>query len=280
MKFSTISGAVMDMDGVLWRGDTPLPGMIELFQWLGENNLPFALATNNSSKTPADYVAKLAQLGVSGISKHNIVTAGTATVAYLKQHYPPATTVHIFGMVGLHQIIQKAGFEITNTNDNTPSVVVAGIDFNLSYENLKLATLAIRAGADFIGTNPDKTFPSPEGLLPGTGSMIAALEAATDKKAIIMGKPGTPMFTAALEITGTPPENTIMIGDRINTDILGGIQAGMKTALLFTGVTSPDDLAQDTDGIWPDVAYESLVDLIKAWAGDDWYHQQVKKNHK
>jgi 4-nitrophenyl phosphatase len=257
-----------------------LPGLHELFQWLNENDLPFALATNNSSKTPLDYVEKLARLGVTGIQERNIVTAGTATASYLQQHYPAGTCVHIFGMEGLHQIIQQAGFEIANSTGKTPSVVVSGIDFDLSYEKLKQTALAIRAGADFIGTNPDKTFPAPEGLVPGAGSMIAALEAATDKKAIIIGKPGTPMFTAALEITGTSPENTIMIGDRINTDILGGKQAGMKTSLLFTGVTSPDDLAQDIDGIWPDVAYESLVDLIKAWAGDDWYHQQIKKNHK
>ena len=276
MKFSTITGVVMDMDGVLWRGDTPLPGLDELFQWLNEGNIPYALATNNSSRTPENYVDKLARMGVPDVPARCIVTSATATAAYLRAHYPAGTRIHVFGMDGLRQILQSAGLQLATPEGQPPEVVVAGIDFELSYEALKQAALAIRAGADFIGTNPDKTFPTPEGLVPGAGSMIVALETATDKTATVIGKPETPMFETALEIIGTAAENTLMIGDRLGTDILGGKQAGMKTALLFTGVTSPDDLIRDPDTVWPDVAYEGLPDLVRAWAGDAWYQATMK----
>lgn len=271
MKFSAITGVVMDMDGVLWRGDMPLPGLEDLFLWLREANLPFVLATNNSSRTPENYVEKLARMGVPDVPARNIVTSATATAAYLRANYPAETRIHVFGMDGLRQILQSAGLHLATPDGDPPDVVVAGIDFELSYEALKQAALAIRAGAEFIGTNPDKTFPTPEGLVPGAGSMLAALETATDKTPVVIGKPETPMFETALEIIGTDAENTLMIGDRLGTDILGGKNAGMKTALLFTGVTTPDELTEDADTVWPDVAYEGLPDLVRAWAGDEWY---------
>jgi 4-nitrophenyl phosphatase len=276
MRFSTITGVVMDMDGVLWRGETPLPGLDDLFQWLNERDIPYALATNNSSRTPENYVDKLARMGIADVPARCIVTSATATAAYLRAHYPDGIRVHVFGMDGLRQMLQSAGLQLTAPGGEPAEVVVAGIDFDLTYEALKQAALAIRAGADFIGTNPDKTFPTPDGLIPGTGSMLAALETATDRTPTIIGKPETPMFEAALAITGTRAENTLMIGDRLGTDILGGKQAGMKTALLFTGVTTPDDLIRDADTVWPDVAYEGLPDLVRAWAGDDWYQATMK----
>ncbi|GAB4341899.1 MAG: HAD-IIA family hydrolase [Phototrophicales bacterium] len=272
MKFTKIKGVVLDMDGVLWRGDEPLPALVTLFEWFHEANIPFVLATNNSSKTPTDYVNKLTRMGVTGVSESAIITSSIATAAYLQAHYPAGTVIYPFGMHGLRQALIEAGFDVES--DEPPDVVVAGVKFDVTYDDLRRATLAIRQGAAFIGTNPDKTFPTPEGLVPGAGSFIALLEAATDVQATIIGKPYPPMFEAALKILGTSPDETLMVGDRLNTDILGGQQAGMKTALVFTGVTTPEDLLS-TD-IWADVAYDGLPELLRAWAGHEWYQGRLK----
>jgi 4-nitrophenyl phosphatase len=272
MKYSAIEAVVMDMDGVLWRGDEPLPGITEIFEWLNEHQIPYALATNNSSKTQRDYVNKLERMGVAGVPEDRIVTAATATAAYMQTRYRPGTCVHVLGMDGLRIALADAGFDVYCEDE--PEVVVAGIDFTLTYESLRQAALYIRAGADFVGTNPDRTFPTPDGLVPGAGSLIAALETATDQQAFIVGKPNRPMFETALRALKTRPEQTLMIGDRLNTDILGAQQVGLKTVLLFTGVTSQADL--DHEEIWPDVAYEGLPDVIRAWAGDAWYRERIK----
>lgn len=271
MKFSAVAGIVLDMDGVLWRGEVSLPGMQELFQWLDETGKPFVLATNNSGKTPADYVAKLGRMGVFSVAERNIITSGTATAAYMQTRYMPGTEVMVVGMSGLKQILSEAGYDVVEEN---PKVVVAGIDFDLSYEKLRRAALSIRAGADFIGTNPDVTFPSPEGLVPGAGSIIAAIQTATDVEPVVIGKPAHPMYEAAIDVLGTKPADTLMVGDRINTDIIGAQEMGMQTALVFTGVTTPEDLQKGS--IWPDVAYDGLPELLKAWAGFEWYNEKQK----
>jgi 4-nitrophenyl phosphatase len=158
--------------------------------------------------------------------------------------------------------------------DARAEVVVVGIDFGLSYESLKRAALHIRAGAAFIGTNADKSFPSPEGLIPGAGSLLALLHTATDVPPTVIGKPALPMFEAALRVTGTPAAQTLMIGDRLDTDISGARAADMPTALLLSGVTTPEALASSE--VWADVAFESLEALLRAWAGDAWVQARIK----
>lgn len=277
MKFSQITGVVMDMDGVLWRGDVPLPGLHDLFDWLRESGTPFALATNNSTRTPAEYAAKLARMGVVDVPERNIVTSSTATATYLQARYPAGTHIYVFGMDALRTVVLSAGFEIAG-DDEMPPVAVIGGDFEMTYTKLKRASLVLQAGAYFVSTNTDKTFPSPEGLIPGAGSMLAAIEAAAGRSPdVVIGKPNAPMFEAALKVTGTSAETTLMIGDRLETDILGAKNAGMKAALLFTGVNTPDDLTADAETVWPDVAYEGLPDLVRAWAGDDWVQARVKQ---
>jgi 4-nitrophenyl phosphatase len=268
MKFSTIRGVVLDMDGVLWRGDEPLPGLQALFTWLAENGTPYVLATNNSSKTPTDYVAKLARMGVDGVPEASIITSSIATASYMQTRYPAGTRVYILGMNGLRHALDEAGFDVTDSMDEV-QVVVSGIDFELTYDKLRRAALAIRAGADFIGTNGDLTFPAPEGLVPGAGSLLAALQAASGVSPTVVGKPYLPMFEAAVRMLGLEPAAALMVGDRLNTDIEGAQKVGMQTALVFTGVTQPDEM--QTSDIWPDVAYEDLPALIRAWAGDDWW---------
>jgi HAD superfamily hydrolase (TIGR01457 family) len=259
MKLSSINGVIMDMDGVLWRGDTILPGVAAFFDFLSAHGLPFVLASNNSSKTPADYVAKLAGMGVGGVTEQQIVTSGTATVDYLQTHYPSGSPVHVLGGDGLKALVTGAGFLLSDE----AQIVVVGIDFNLTYNKLKRAATLIRNGADFIGTNGDATFPLADGLAPGAGSLLAALRTATDREPLVIGKPNKPMYEAALHTLGTAPQTTLMIGDRLDTDIQGAQQAGLLAALVFTGVTNAQILA--ASDIQPEGIYNDLPALMAAW---------------
>lgn len=260
MDFTAVKGVISDMDGVLWRGDEPLPGMHDLFAILRQRGIPIVLATNNSTKSQAEYIQKLQQMGVNSLSESQIVTSGTATASYLQKQYPAGTPVFVLGGDGLRHILQSAGFSIER---DAARVVVVGADFNLTYDNLKRATYLIRDGADFIGTNIDATFPLPDGLAPGAGSIIAAVATATGATPQIIGKPAAAMFQSALEVLGTNAYETLMIGDRLNTDIEGAMQAGLKAALVLTGVTTPAELA--ASGLEPDGVYEDLPALLAAW---------------
>jgi len=247
------------MDGVLWRGSQALPGMTELFDLLFERELDFVLATNNSSRTQQDYVDKLANMGVSGIQPRHIVTSGTATVSTLKTQYSAGTRMYVVGGDGLKRNLTGAGFKLVDT---CAEVVVCGIDFDLTYDKARTATLLIRAGARFIGTNPDPSFPSPEGLVPGAGSIIALIEAASGQSPTIIGKPERGMFDAALRQLGAHPEETLMIGDRIGTDIVGAQALGIKTALVMTGVETKKSLRNSK--VQPDMVFAGLPELIEA----------------
>lgn len=260
MTLAEITAVIADMDGVLWRGDEPLPGLPALFDWLHQRGLPFVLATNNSSKSPADYTRKLAKMNVPGIPENAILTSGTATAAYLRERYPAGTRLHILGGDGLRQVMREAGFALA---DADVEVVIVGLDQQLSYEKLRHAAALIRRGALFVGTNADKTYPMPDGPAPGAGSIVAALAAATDQEPLIVGKPHAPMFETALELLGQPAASTLMIGDRLDTDILGAAQVGLRTALVFTGISTPADL--NGSGTQPDRVFADLPALIEAW---------------
>jgi 4-nitrophenyl phosphatase len=261
MDLGVIRGVVSDMDGVLWRGDLPLPGLVPFFSLLQDKNLPWVLATNNSSKSRQDYVHKLAVMGVPDVPVRNIVTSGTATAAWLKRRYAPGTRVHVFGGDGLREELCSAGFCVA---DRDVTVVAAGLNRDFTYDDLHLASDLIRNGACFVGTNPDTTFPAANGVAPGAGSLLAALAAASGVEPTVIGKPHPPMFEAALELLGTDACQTLMIGDRMNTDILGAASVGMRTALVMTGIASHEDLASASPG--PDIICESLSALTTALA--------------
>lgn len=272
MKFTKIAAAIFDMDGVLWIGNQALAGLQELFTWLEERQIPYVLATNNSTKTPQDYVKKLESMGVNGVTPDHIITSSTATASYMSKRYPAGTPVYVVGMDGLRTALTEAGFDVNP--HGAVQVVVSGGDFELTYDKLKAATFHLHTGADFIGTNPDLTYPLPEGLAPGAGSILAALKAASGREPVVIGKPQPPMFEVALERLGTPAEQTLMVGDRLDTDIAGAKALGLATAVLLTGVTTPETLTMSD--VWADVAYEDLPALLRAWAGDDWWMAQVK----
>lgn len=262
-SLSTVHALVIDMDGVLWRGETPLPGLNAFFDLLQERDIRFILATNNASKTPEQYLGKLKRFGVD-IERDKILTSSLVTAAYLQAQLPPGAPVHVLGEEGLRRAVEEAGFALRQDHEGPVEAVVVGIDFSLTYEKLKRATLFIRAGARFIGTNPDRTLPIEGGLAPGTGAILVALETATDVKPTVIGKPGPIMFQHALQQMQANLVHTAMLGDRLETDIAGGHSAGMRTILVLSGASRREDLARAR--VQPTWIFSHIEELTRKWA--------------
>ena len=256
-KLTDIAHLIIDMDGVLYRGNEPLPGLREFFAYLRQRPIPFILATNNSTRTPQEGVDKLARMGVE-IFPAEVLTSGLATARVLADEYPAGTRVHVFGMPALRQAMSEEGFVLA---DEDVAVVVASMDRDVNYEKLKRATLLIRGGARFVATNRDPTYPSEEGLLPGTGTMIAALETASGVKPTAIGKPEPTMFQLAMAQMGARPETTATIGDRLDTDILGGQRAGLITICVLSGSSS----RAEAEAFGPDFIFEDIAHLLATW---------------
>jgi 4-nitrophenyl phosphatase len=257
--FTSLRAVILDMDGVLWRSNQVLPGVTEFFAFVQQHQIAFALATNNSTKSAESYVERLNQIGIPA-GPEQVITSAAATADYVSRRYPPETPLYIIGEAGIHQTLAERGY---HEDPEQARVVIVGLDTTFSYDKLKIATLRIRAGADFIGTNSDRTFPIPGGLVPGNGSLLAAVQAATDVEPVVIGKPEKIMFEVALQRMGTTPAQTLMIGDRLETDILGARRAGLPSALVLTGVT-PGDQAR-VDDIQADGVFDSLLALYHAW---------------
>jgi 4-nitrophenyl phosphatase len=224
------------MDGVLWRGNQPLGDLSTLFRIITQRGYRVALATNNATLSVTDYQAKLRRFGVE-LEDWQIVNSSQAVGHYLRQCFPSGGKVYIIGEAGLIETLASQGFELAETD---VLAVVAGMDRGLTYDKLRRATLLIREGALFIGTNPDRTFPLPEGQVPGAGAILAALEAATDVSPIIIGKPAPEMYRVALQRLDVTPEQTLVVGDRLETDIIGAQALGCRTALVLSGVTTEE----------------------------------------
>lgn len=254
-----VRGIAFDMDGVLYRGEQPLPAAAELVAELEKRGIGFVMVTNNATKTPEEYAAKLARMGMT-VPAERIVTSAIATRDWMRQRYAPGTTVYVLGMAALQQAIYDGGYFVPTGRD--AQVVVNGADFTLTYEKLKIATLAIRAGADWIATNADRTFPSEEGLIPGSGAIVAALQAATDRAPIVIGKPEPAMVLRAADLLGVPPDQLLVVGDRLDTDILAGQRAGSLTALVLTGVSTLTDVR--ASAVQPDIVLDDLHVLLEA----------------
>jgi len=258
-----IHGLLMDMDGVITRGQQALPGAPAFFDFLRARAIPFVLVTNNSSRTVQQIQETLAHMGIA-VAVDEILTSAQATALYLRERAPAGARVLPVGEEGLRAALREAGF--TLVEQRPADYVVAGIDWHLTYDTLKRACLAIRDGAIFIGTNPDRTFPSEEGIVPGAGSILAALATCTGVEPVVIGKPALPIIELALQRLGVPAEHVAFVGDRLETDILAGQRAGLLTILVLTGVTRREDLA--ASDIAPDLVVENLVELQRAWELD------------
>jgi 4-nitrophenyl phosphatase len=227
-------GLIIDMDGVLWQGERPFPGLADFFDVIRRRDLQFVLATNNPAQSIAEFAAKANQMGVP-VQPEQIISSATATIYYLREHYPPGSPFYVIGEPVFLRLFEEAGFTL---RDSEVVAVVVGMDESLIYEKLRRASLLIRAGASFIGTNPDRYAPWIQGLEPGTGAILAAIEASTDRSPLIIGKPERWMYQCALECLGVPAEKVASLGDRLETDILGGQQAGLRSILVLAA--TPD----------------------------------------
>jgi 4-nitrophenyl phosphatase len=250
---------IVDMDGVLYRGKEAITGTPEFLAFLRQREIHFVLATNNSTRTPRQYVHKLAGMGVK-IHASEVLTSAQATAGYLTSIAPPGSRVFVVGQDGLWTALREAGFALV---EDEPEYVVAGMDFMVCYERLAQATLHIRAGAQFIGTNPDKTFPSERGIVPGAGSLLALLETATGVRPTVIGKPETAMMQQAMARMGAQPSRTAVLGDRLETDILAGQRAELTTLLVLSGIT--DRTMLDGAEIQPDLVFEDVAQLHGVW---------------
>jgi 4-nitrophenyl phosphatase len=261
-SLSAIRNLIIDMDGVLWHGDRPLPGLAPFFDFLRRRPIRFVLATNNASQTPEQYVAKLARMGVS-VAREEVLTSAQAAAIHLESIAPKGATVYTIGEAGLLQALTERGFAVVD--DQAPYVVV-GMDRGLTWEKLARATLNIRAGAAFVGTNPDLTLPTERGFTHGNGAVLAALQAATGVRPMIVGKPEPIMYRQAMDRLGSQPQDTAALGDRLDTDILGAVRAGIQSILVLSGVSTRDEM----NGLeyHPDWVFDSIVELTTQWEAD------------
>lgn len=232
-----IYGLILDMDGVLWQDAHPIGDLQSIFSHIEKQGMKLVLATNNATLTSDQYIKKLAGFGVK-LASWQIITSSLATADILAKRYPRGGFVYVIGEIGLLQALAERDFVPIDDFDQKPLAVVASMDREINFDKLRKATLFIRSGIPFYGTNPDRTFPTPSGLVPGAGSLLAALESATDVSPIVIGKPAPFMLELALEQINLPRNQVMVVGDRLETDISGGQAVGCPVALVLSGVTT------------------------------------------
>lgn len=266
-KLTQAKGFIFDMDGVLYRGKQPLPGVQVLFDALTLRGIRFLLATNNSMALPSGYVARMAEMGVT-ISEGDVQTSATATRDYLQDLLPAGSKVLAVGMPALSQIlVDGTGFEVATVETPADEIaaVVVGLDLQFTYAKLQRATDAINAGARFVATNADATLPHEGGFQPGAGSIVAAIATASGVLPVVVGKPEPVMMEKGIQQLGLRAEEVVMVGDRLDTDILAGYRAGTTTALVLTGVAKREDLS--TADPLPDYVFADLPALTQELVG-------------
>lgn len=253
---SSIDLFILDMDGVLWRSDQPIGDLKLIFEKIKQVGWKVTYATNNATRTIQQYVELLASFGVDA-QPWQIITSAAAVTFYLNNLFPQGGPVFIIGEQGLTEACEDQGYYQSYTG---ALAVIAGMDRNFTYEKLQQATQLIRAGVPFIGTNPDHTFPTPQGLVPGAGSVLAAIATASDVEPVIAGKPEPTMYRIALERLKSPAERVLVVGDRPETDIAGAQFLGCHTALVLSGVTNEEQAKA-----WrpvPDLVIDNLESIV------------------
>jgi NagD protein len=256
-------GYLIDMDGVLYRGSELIPGADYFVRQLRERNIPFRLLTNNSQRTRRDIAAKLARLEIE-VDEAHVFTSAMATARFLAQQKPNGTAF-VIGEGGLLNALHQNGYAVV---DHDPDYVVVGEGRTFNLELVEAAVRMVLGGAKLIATNLDPNCPTQDGLRPGCGAMVAMLELATGVKAFSAGKPSPIMMRAARKELGLSTDETTMIGDTMETDILGGVQLGFHTVLVLSGGTRPDDLARYA--YRPDIIVQSLGELATRLDKENW----------
>lgn len=229
-------GYLIDLDGTMYRGNEPIDGAASFINVLNKKEIPYLFLTNNSTSTQETVAHKLAGMGIDTTANH-IFTSSLATAKYIRQENTEARCM-VIGENGLYDAIEKEGLTITDTSCD---YVVIGLDREINYERLTQACLAVREGAQFISTNGDIAIPTERGFLPGNGALTSVITVSTGIEPIFIGKPEQIIMNEALKVLGTTKKDTIMVGDNYDTDILAGINAGIDTLMVFTGITPYED---------------------------------------
>lgn len=269
VDFRRIRGVLFDMDGVVYVGSKVLPGVQEMFEYLERTGRKWLCVTNNASKTPAQFVEKLADMGIRA-RPEQILGSAEAAASWLaeqvQRHGWPKGKVIIVGQDGLKTALKQHQFELT-TVPSEAAYAIAGINFELTYEELAGVALAIRNGARFIGTNSDPSYPSERGLLPGAGSILALLATATGVQPTVIGKPNRGMYDQAIGRVGANADEVMMVGDRYDTDISGALTIGMMTTGVLTGVSSRHDFESAPKP--PHLIASNLIELRQLFEKSD-----------
>lgn len=256
VDFNEIKGFICDMDGVIYHGNRILPGAADFVNWLRQNNKEFLFLTNNSGYTKRELQQKLARMGME-VSEEHFYTSALATAAFLKEQ-SPGCSVYAIGEAGLLNALYDAGITM---NDVNPDYVVIGEGKSYSIDTLTKATNLVLKGAKLIGANSDVSGPIENGIMPACGALIAPIEIATGKRAYFCGKPNPLMMRTGLKLLGCHSAEAVMIGDRMDTDIISGMEAGMSTVLVLSGVTDMDDLK--SYAYKPSLVLEGVGDIVK-----------------
>ena len=237
-EWATLRGALIDLDGVVYSGSEPIAGGAAFLRQARAHGLRFLLVTNNSTATPQVVAKRLACMGIE-VAPSEVLTSGQAAAAFVRRHSTPAARVQVIGEAGLLEAAREEGLTVSDGGARA-EWVVAGLDRAFTYEKLTVATRAIRAGARFVATNADALLPIEGGqVIPGAGSIVAAIQTATAVDPVVIGKPEPALFEHGLARLGDlQAAQVAMIGDRIDTDVLGGQRAGLRTVLALSGVTT------------------------------------------
>ena len=257
---SNIKALILDMDGVIWKSDAPIGNLPEIFERIETRGLKYVFATNNGTKTPEQYVAVLERLGVK-IKPEQVVTSALGVAHMLAQKFQKGTKAFMVGEDGIREALEKKGFSILSVeNAQEAEFFVMGIDRDITFNKMREATLLVRGGVPFYATNPDKTFPTPRGEIPGAGAWISVVTTATDIEPIYAGKPFPFMMELSLERLGTKRDETSVVGDRLETDSAAGQAIGCPCALLLSGVSTREQAEAWMPKI--DIVANDLASLI------------------
>lgn len=242
MDLEKYKGYLIDLDGTMYKGKIKIPAAKRFIERLQEKDIPFLFLTNNSTQTPEAVVENLGMNFDIHVGVENVYTTALATADYVADLDENKRKVYAIGELGLKQALMDKGFRFEEV---TPDYVVVGLDYDVTYHKFELATLAIKRGAKFIGTNPDTNLPNERGLVPGAGSVIALVERATQQVATYVGKPEKIIMEKALKKMNMKADDVIMVGDNYNTDIKAGIALDIDTLLVYTGVSTREDVAKE-----------------------------------
>jgi HAD superfamily hydrolase (TIGR01457 family) len=262
VDWTSVRALLIDLDGVVYKGSEAIAGSGKFLAAARRQGMPFLLVTNNSTTSPELVSERLAGMGIAA-QPEEILTSAQAAAAYVQTHGRPGARVRIVGEAGLRQAAHEAGLEVVENGTEGVEWLVAGLDRQFDYDKLTQATRAILGGARFVATNADALLPVEGGnVLPGAGTIVAALQVASGIEATVVGKPERGLFEhGRARLGGLPASAVAMIGDRLDTDVVGGHRAGLRTILVLSGVTTPEQAA--TAELRPDAVVANLADVAR-----------------